>query len=368
MTTVHNHTISTQYLKVHPDQPEPELIAIAAEIIHRGGLVGFPTETVYGLGANAWDQAAVARIFQAKGRPGDNPLIVHVAEPAMVRTLVSELPPLAEQLITQFWPGPLTLVLPRSAQVPDEVTAGLETVAVRMPAHPVALALISAAQVPIAAPSANRSGRPSPTTAEHVLADLGGKIEAILDGGPTGIGVESTVLDLTAGVPTILRPGGVTREELAAVLGQVAIDPHVEGKGVLSAGGGLLAAPRSPGMKYTHYAPNAPLILVEGEESRVVEHILTLRARYRQSGKRVAVLARAETAGYYRQHYPPEFLAVLGGRDELAVVAARLYRTLRACDEAGVDVILAEGFPTQGLGAAVMNRLRRAAGQNIVLV
>lgn len=358
MTTMDQNKIHTQYLIVDPKQPEPEKIAAAGAVIRQGGLVGFPTETVYGLGANAWDKEAVARIFQAKGRPGDNPLIVHVADPATVRELAADLPPLGEELISRFWPGPLTLILPRQARVPDEVTAGLDTVAVRMPDHLVALALIKAAGVPIAAPSANLSGRPSPTEAGHVLADMNGRVEVILDGGQTGVGVESTVLDLTASVPSILRPGGVTAEALAEIIGRVAVDPNAEGMDAAE----ISATPRSPGMKYAHYAPQAPVILVEGEESRVVDYILAMKRHYQQSGQKVAILACRETADVYLDNQPPAWLEVLGKRDDLSTVASRLYQALRACDTAKADVILAEGFSDREIGAAVMNRLRRAAG------
>ncbi|WP_207707626.1 L-threonylcarbamoyladenylate synthase, partial [Desulfofundulus thermobenzoicus] len=341
--------------------PDPGVMARAGLILRRGGLVAFPTETVYGLGADALNARAVARIFEAKGRPQDNPLIVHVAAREMVDPLVARVPAHARQLMDAFWPGPLTLVLPAAAAVPREVTAGLDTVGIRMPDHPVALALIRSAGVPVAAPSANLSGRPSPTSAEHVLADLGGRVEVVLDGGPAGIGVESTVLDITGDVPVILRPGGVTAEEIAGITGRVRLDPGVDGR---AGNGGRPAAgyrPRSPGMKYRHYAPRTPLILVEGDPGRVTARVQELAREYLSRGRRVGILASAETAPLYREGQ----VVVAGQRNKPSTIAARLFALLRRFDEMPVDIILAEGIEPRGMGLAVMNRLRRAAGGNI---
>lgn len=350
--------MNTKYIKVDPSRPAPGPLEEGGAVLRRGGLVAFPTETVYGLGANALDGRAVAGIFAAKGRPADNPLIVHVAGREAVSGLVQEVTGAARALIDAFWPGPLTIILPAGDAVPQQVTAGLDTVAVRMPAHPVALGLLRAAGVPVAAPSANKSGRPSPTTARHVLDDLGGRIDLILDGGPAGVGVESTVLDLTAAVPLVLRPGGVTPEDLRLVLGAVAVDP--------AARSGIKGTnrPRSPGMKYTHYAPRAPLYLVEGETAAVAAKIMELAREHQLRGRRVGILSY--TGG---QDYAAAGEVVRAGhRDKPDTVAAALYAALRRFDEMDVDVILAEGLAEHGVGLAVMNRLRRAAGGRVMRV
>lgn len=365
----------TRIVTVSPDNPESEAIEAAATVLRTGGLAAFPTETVYGLGADATRPESVLSIFRAKGRPADNPLIVHIAEFGDLDPLVSDVPPSAKLLRELFWPGPLTLVLPKSDLIPDVVTAGLPTVAVRMPSHPVALALIRRAGVPVAAPSANVSGRPSPTSAAHVIDDLAGRVDLIIDGGDTDVGVESTVLDLTTDPPTLLRPGGVTYEELCQVLGRVSVDPAVLARredGALTVGredaGGpprpQTAAPRSPGMKYAHYAPRAPLFLIEGELGLVVEEILRLMHEYMVEGKRVGVLSTAESRGAYPAHVVLE----VGSRVQPKAVASALFSTLRAFDEHGVDVILAEGIPEEGLGLAVMNRLHKAAGGRVIRV
>lgn len=324
--------------------------------------MAFPTETVYGLGADGTSPAAVRRIFAAKGRPGDNPLILHIAMAADLHALVRSVPREANILAREFWPGPLTMVLPRAASVPDAVTAGLDTVAVRMPSHPVALALIRAAGVPVAAPSANRSGRPSPTRAEHVLADLEGRIEVILDAGPTGVGLESTVLDLTVSPPMILRPGGVTSEDLERVLGRVELHPAAAGESV------ALAQARSPGMKYVHYAPEARVVLVEGDQAAVAGRVRALAEGYRTAGLRVAILATggdSEAYSGYDVWRPGTASVAPGGRT--AAVAAGLYAALRDMDRAGVEVIIVEGIDARGLGLAIMNRLRRAASERILV-
>lgn len=348
----------TRYLKIDPLVPELHKIRLAARILARGGVVAFPTETVYGLGANALDGRAVRRIFRAKGRPADNPLIVHIASFQDVQELVAYLPPRATLLMQHFWPGPLTLIMPRSDIIPDEVTAGLDTVGIRMPSHPVAQALIRVARLPIAAPSANTSGRPSPTTGQHVLRDLRGKIDAVVDGGPSTVGVESTVLDLTSPVPTILRPGGVTYEDLQAVLGEVAIDPAVKGQQV--------EHPRAPGMKYKHYAPAGEVFLVTGDLDRVVARVRSLVATWQSRGRRVAVLATSETAPAYQAAPRPDYLEVLGSRRQPATIAANLFSALRNCDRHHADIILAETFTEEGIGLAIMNRLRKSAANRII--
>ncbi|TCP57717.1 translation factor SUA5 [Tumebacillus sp. BK434] len=326
-------------------------IAEAAALLQDGEVVGFPTETVYGLGANAFDAAAVDKIFKAKGRPSDNPLIVHIAHRQDVDKLAQAVPEGAALCMEHFWPGPLTIVLPCVDGVPRNVTAGLRTVGIRMPDHVTALQLIDAAGVPLAAPSANRSGRPSPTTAEHVLEDLSGRIAGVVDGGAAGVGVESTVLDFTGDRPMILRPGGVTREMLQDVIGEVGIDP------ALASGVGT---PKSPGVKYTHYAPQGEMWLVEGEQDAA--KIAALTADAQAAGRRVGVLTTAERAGQYRA----DVVIPCGKRSDLSTVAAGLYEAIRQFDHAGADVIYAEVFPETGVGLAVMNRLRKAASHRVI--
>jgi len=337
---------------------ESDLLAEAARTIRDGGLVAFPTETVYGLGANALDPAAVAKIFEAKGRPSDNPLIVHIARLEQVYDLSDDVTVQALRLMEVFWPGPLTVVLPRKPVVPPGVTAGLDTVALRMPDHPVALKIIASAGVPVAAPSANSSGRPSPTTAQDVLEDLRGKIEIVVDGGPCRVGLESTVLDMTSEPPVILRPGGVTREELEGVIGQVETAHYHDDQG-------QVRAPKSPGMKYMHYSPKAEVVVVTGEDQQGIrERIGELIAEYRSQGKKTGVLASVETV----REYPADESIAVGSRNGLEAVARNLFNGLRSLDRMNVDIIIAEGYPEKGLGAAIMNRLKKAAGNNIIQV
>jgi L-threonylcarbamoyladenylate synthase len=347
----------TLMLKVDSQNPETEKVREAADIIRKGGLVAFPTETVYGLGADALNQKAVLALFEAKKRPLDNPPIVHVENVSDVYRLAEEVPTKAERLMKKFWPGPLTLIFKRSKIVPDVTVAGLETIAIRMPQHAVALALIKESRRPIAAPSANLAGKPSPTSAKHVFDDLNGRIDAILDGGPTRIGVESTVLDLNVDPPLILRPGGTPLEALKRVLGDVKLHPFVVAEKELP-----VEKTRSPGMKHKHYAPNAQVIVVEGGISAVIAKIKELSESFRLKGEKVGVLATDETLAAYRA----DAVKSLGSRFNLAVVAQNLFRLLRELDAEGVDVIIAESVPTEGLGLAVMNRLRKASGYNIV--
>lgn len=316
----------------------PADVPLAAAILRGGGLVAFPTETVYGLGGDGLDAAAARRIFLAKGRPADNPLILHAADALSARRLTRDWPKAADRLAAAFWPGPLTLVLPRAAVVPDEVAAGLDTVAVRVPAHPLALALLLALGRPVAAPSANRSGRPSPTTAGDVVEDLEGRIEAVLDGGPTGVGVESTVVDLTVRPPRLLRQGGLAQETLEAVAGPLA-DPS---------GGEPV---RSPGMKYRHYAPRTPLLLAADGQ------VAALLAAHPEAAALLtdeSVLAVGRRAGPVRR---------LGPRGDAAAQARALFAALRELDRSGAPLIVVESVPEAGLGRAVMDRLRRAAGK-----
>ncbi len=319
----------------------------AAELLRQGQVVAFPTETVYGLGANALDPRAVEAIFAAKGRPQDNPLIVHIGSQNQVEELVREIPPEALLLMEKFWPGPLTLVLKKKDLVPDVVTAGLDTVAVRMPDHPAALELLRSTGFPLAAPSANISGRPSPTRAEHVYADLTGKIPAILDGGETGWGVESTVLDCTAEPFLLLRPGGVTLEDLRAVVPVQYGEP--------ASGAKADQTPRSPGMKYRHYAPEALVFLVTG--GAAAPKILELSEPYLKRGERVGVMTWNE-----RTHlYPGLSVLPMGSEGDLEALAHSLYHLLRKADVLGLKALFIEGVSEDNLGLAIMNRLRKAA-------
>jgi L-threonylcarbamoyladenylate synthase len=338
--------------------PDLELIRKAARIIRSGGLVAFPTETVYGLGVDALNAEAVSALFEAKKRPLDNPPIVHVSDRRMVRRLARTVSGEARKLMEEFWPGPLTLIFERSEVVPDVTVAGLDTVAVRMPKHRVALALIEESDCPIAAPSANLAGRPSPTLAKHVLEDLNGRIDGLLDAGPTRIGVESTVLDLTVYPPQILRPGGTPYDVLKKSIGNVELNPVVASVRALP-----VETARSPGIKHKHYAPRADMVLVEGEVQAVVGKVKELAERFLQEGMKVGILCTDETALGYAG---VSVVKSLGSRENVAVIARNLFAKLREFDETAVDVILAEGLPMEGLGLAVMNRLRKASGYNIV--
>ena len=350
--------VETLVLKVDPSNPDPEKIRLAADVLRKGGLVAFPTETVYGLGANALDEGAVLRIFEVKQRPADNPLIVHIADFEDVYVLAEHLPPKAQDLMERFWPGPLTLLLPRSELVPDATTAGLSTVAVRMPSHSIARMLIKEAEVPVAAPSANLSGRPSPTTAAHVLEDLSGKIEVVVDGGEVEFGLESTILDLTTTPPTLLRPGPLTVEELQEILGQITIHPVARAEEPCEK---VIAL--APGMKYRHYAPKAKVILVEGRADAIVTKVQELVQKYRQMGKRVGIMATSENAHHYEG-----LVEVVGERQRPKTIAKNLFKILRRFDEQGVEIVIAEGIEPVGVGLAIMNRLRKAAGHDIIRV
>ena len=325
-------------------------IEAAAAILRAGGLVGIPTETVYGLGANGLDPAAVRRIFEAKGRPQDNPLILHIPDPSWLERYCRDVPAAARRLAEQFWPGPLTMILPRRALVPDEVTCGLETVGVRCPDHPVTLAIIRAAGVPVAAPSGNRSGRPSPTCARHMLEDMEGRIQAVVDGGPCGVGVESTIVDLTLPVPRLLRPGGLPLEALEAVRGRVDVDRAVTAP--LSHG----EKPRAPGMKYRHYAPRAPVTVVTGDGAATAAYIR------RQAGANTGVICFGE----YRDRFPGCTVRSIGPAGDRGEQARRVFDALRSFDGTPVTAIFAQCPGEEGLGLAVANRLKKAAGFQIV--
>ena len=322
----------------------------AANFLRDNEVVALPTETVYGLGGNAESDVAVAKIFAAKGRPSDNPLIIHIADKKQLSTFVAEVPDKAEVLMEAFWPGPLTIIFKKKEGVlAESATAGLATVAVRMPDHPVALALLKCCGLPIAAPSANSSGKPSPTNAQHVLDDLNGKIAGVIDGGATGIGVESTVIDCTETIPVILRPGGVTKEQLKAVIGEVRVDAALTDEA---------ARPKAPGMKYQHYAPNAPLYMVSG----TTQFLQSLVEEKRTAGLRVGVLTTEEQVDVLEA----DVVLACGKREELETVATALYDTLRKFNLKQVDIIFSEVFPNEGVGNAIMNRLQKAAGNKLI--
>ncbi|WP_234405674.1 L-threonylcarbamoyladenylate synthase [Paenibacillus sp. IHBB 10380] len=355
----------------------------AAKLLASGGIIAFPTETVYGLGADARSTSAVEAVFTAKGRPADNPLIVHIAERIQLAELVTEVHPIAAALMEAFWPGPLTLVLPlREGVLSSRVTAGLDTVGVRMPDHPVALELIAKAGCPVAAPSANRSGRPSPTLADHVMEDLEGRIDGILDGGPTGVGLESTVVQVQAdGAVVVLRPGGITTEQLSRIEGVVIhsdlsdtesaseqnIAPSSE-IGMSDTDHAFSLVPRSPGMKYTHYAPRGALSIVRGSSPQTVaDWIATRLDDAVEHGETIGLMIFDEHKGMYHDR-PDLHIVTMGPLSSLDTVARFLYAGLRQFDEAGVTFILAEACPEEGLGTAVMNRLLKAAGGRVISV
>ncbi|MFC4402854.1 L-threonylcarbamoyladenylate synthase [Gracilibacillus xinjiangensis] len=318
----------------------------AAEQVKRGELIAFPTETVYGLGADATNEEAVQKIYQAKGRPSDNPLIVHVADKSQIKELVTEIPPLAEKMIDNFMPGPFTIILKSNGKIAPTVTAGLETIAIRIPNHPIGRAFVQETGLPIAAPSANISGKPSPTKANHVAEDLTGRIAGIIDGGATGVGLESTVVDGTGKTPVILRPGGVTAEEIEAITGIVEKPVKQE-----------TDKPKAPGMKYNHYEPEAPMYLINGDPLFFQQQI----NHFTNEGKKVAVIASDELASCIETNN----LYRCGSRDDLNEIAGNLYEALRFFKKADVDIILAETFPDRGIGQAIMNRLTKAATDQI---
>ena len=343
--------------KVDREQIDQAVMAEAGEILKQGGLVAFPTETVYGLGANALDEEAAKKTYAAKGRPSDNPLIVHIADLSYLGAIVKEIPEAALKLAEAFWPGPLTMIFEKSEKVPYGTTGGLDTVAVRMPGDEIARDLIIAGGGYISAPSANTSGRPSTTTAQHVEEDLFGKIEMIVDGGPVDIGVESTIVDMTVAPPMILRPGAVTKEMLEKEIGEVTVD-----EAIIKADSKI--APKAPGMKYRHYAPKADLTVVEGDERDVIAYINAMIKEASVKGLKCGVIATKETEGCYAD----ADVKCAGTRADEMTIAAGLYRILREFDGDGVDVIYSEAFYSDGIGSAVMNRLLKAAGHHIVNV
>lgn len=326
----------------------------SADILRKGGLVGIPTETVYGLGANGLDQAAVSRIFEAKGRPQDNPLILHIPKAAWLERYCRDIPQCAYALAEKFWPGPMTMILPRKDLVPDAVTAGLDTVGMRCPAHSVCRAIIALADVPVAAPSGNTSGRPSPTTAQHMLEDMDGKIDAIVDGGPCTVGVESTIIDLTCDPPRLLRPGGITLEQLKSVLGEVAVDPAVTR--LMCAG----EKPKAPGMKYRHYAPKAPVTVVAGEAEKSAAYIAA------HAASEDGIICFEEYIALFTGQTMTRPLMDLGPEGDKAEQARRIFDALRYFDHTDVPAIWAQCPDSKGIGLAIVNRLNKAAGFHII--
>ncbi|MBC1545145.1 L-threonylcarbamoyladenylate synthase [Listeria cossartiae] len=339
--------MQTNHWKITKQSSNQAIYQAAAELLQNGECVAFPTETVYGLGADATNQAAIQKIYAAKGRPSDNPLIVHIARREQMDQFVASYPPKAIQLMEEFWPGPLTVILPlKKDSLAANVSAGLSTVGVRMPEHPVSLELIKAANIPVAAPSANRSGKPSPTTANHVIEDLDGKIAGIIDGGPTGVGLESTVIDCSLEVPIILRPGGITKEQIERVIGPVDSSSNSTTE---------TEKPKAPGMKYTHYAPKAPVYLIEGSTEFWQSEINKAEAAH----KKIGILATKELANKLTTNAVIQTTGSISALDE---VATSLYNGLRAFDHEDVELIFAEVYPETELGAAIMNRLEKAAG------
>ena len=341
--------------KIDKHEMDEQALKQAGDILKRGGLVAFPTETVYGLGANALDEEAAKKTYEAKGRPSDNPLIVHIAEVDALDEIVQHVSEKAKRVIEQFWPGPLTLIFEKSEKVPYGTTGGLQTVAVRMPVNEIARQLILAGGGYISAPSANTSGRPSPTTAEHVAEDLDGKIDMIIDGGAVDIGVESSILDMTVEPPMILRPGAVTKEMLEEVIGEVDVD-----QSLLADDEGT--APKAPGMKYRHYAPKAQLMIVEGEMEEAVKAIRQIAYEQTRLGYQVGIIATNETVDFYTNGVVKN----IGTRTNENSIAKNLYKVLREFDEEEVSYIYSESFATDGLGEAIMNRLSKAAAHHTI--
>lgn len=352
----------TKIVRLDPLNPDLNVIKEVADIVRNGGLCAFPTETVYGLGADAFNPKAITKVYEVKGRPKDNPLILHIDSLKMFNELTSDVPEIAYMIASKLWPGPITLILKKSNLVPNEVTANLPTVAIRCPAHPIALKLISSLGRPVAAPSANISGKPSPTKAEHVIRDLMGLVDVIIDGGDTFFGIESTIIDLTVNPPVLLRPGPITPEDITRILGIEVIVPPVA-RGYEEAKVAL-----SPGVKYRHYSPNTPLILIELDNYedlvKLANIVLNKALELRIKGYNVAVVASSETLNHYRSKGFP--VINLGSRNNLFEVAHNLFKALREVDELGVDIALVEGFNDNvGLGIAIMNRLRKAASERL---
>ena len=349
------NTLQTEVIKLDRENMDLDALKRAGEIIKSGGLVAFPTETVYGLGGDGLHEESSRKIYEAKGRPSDNPLIVHVADMEHLEKIVKKVPKAAYKLAEAFWPGPMTMILEKNDLVPYGTTGGLDTVAIRMPSDPIALELIRQGGGYIAAPSANTSGRPSPTTAQHVYEDLQGKIPMILDGGAVTIGLESTIVDLTEEIPTILRPGFISLDMVQAVLGEAQID-----RGLIANDSNI--HPKAPGMKYRHYAPKAQLVIVQGNTNKVTAHINQICEALQQEGKKVGVIATDETKDLYQANV----VKSIGTREDEEGIARHLFGILREFDEEDVDCIYSEAFDTPKIGQAIMNRLLKAAGHHII--
>lgn len=350
--------MDTILAKIDYNDPDLSQIKKAADILKRGGLVAFPTETVYGLGGNGLDVLACKKIYEAKGRPSDNPLILHISDISQLDRIVSNIPKKAKDIMDKFWPGPLTLVFPKADCVPKEITGGFDTVAVRFPSHKIAQLIIREANIPIAAPSANSSGKPSPTRASHVEFDLFGKIDMIVDGGPTEVGLESTILDVTGEAPILLRPGAITREMIEEVIGHIDVDPAVFSKPTKD------IVPKAPGMKYTHYSPKASVILVKGNVDNVINEINRLAKNNEEKGIKVGIMATLQT----KDKYLYGTVLNVGDRENIETIGSNLFKMLRKFDFLGVDIIYSEVFDETGEGAAIMNRLNKAAGYNYINV
>lgn len=345
--------METQIIKI--DKSDDSGIIKAAKLIKAGETVAFPTETVYGLGANGLDETASAKIYEAKGRPSDNPLILHIDNIKMLPMITDNAPQMALKIMAAFCPGPITVIVPKKDTVPDKITGGLSTVGVRMPDNDIARKLISLSGTPIAAPSANLSGRPSPTTAKAVYDDLNGRIPLILDGGASDFGVESTIVDCTEDVPVILRPGAVTKEMLEEIFTEVRIDPALAGENKI---------PKAPGMKYRHYAPKAPLILLKGKKKNMLEAFAEELQKHKKMGQKVGIIASSEVISMLGYDKAYDY----GSQNNLYDIAADLYNALRYFDDKDADLLLAEGTTERGIGLAIMNRLRKASGQNIIMI
>ncbi len=349
--------MNTVFAKCDPNDIDMSVIEEAGRIIRAGGLVAFPTETVYGLGGDALNPGSSRKIYEAKGRPSDNPLIVHIAEFEDIYKIAETVPEAAKELAGKYWPGPLTMIFKRLPIVPKETTGGLDTVAVRFPSHPVAKLFIKASGGFVAAPSANISGKPSPTTGSHVMADMDGRIDMIIDSGACDIGLESTIIDLTGDVPMMLRPGYVTPQMVEEVAGHIELDPAVFGNCETS------QAPRAPGMKYRHYAPKGTITIVSGEKENVIGYIRKMTEE--NAGKRTGVLTCTSDVNCFGA---ADFVGDIGSLSDENEIASRLYDMLRRCDEEKIEVIYSEEFNTPQLGLAIMNRLIKAAGSNIIKV
>jgi L-threonylcarbamoyladenylate synthase len=347
--------VKTEYVTMTEDAIDQAAIDRAGRILKEGGLVAFPTETVYGLGGDALSPESSKKIYAAKGRPSDNPLIVHVCRWEDVEPIVEKIPKEAEKLAAAFWPGPMTMIFQKSSLVPYETTGGLDTVAIRFPSNKIAAAMIRAGGGYIAAPSANKSGRPSPTEAKYCREDLDGKVEMIIDGGQVGIGLESTIIDLTEDTPTILRPGYITREMLEKVLGEVDVD-----RTIIAPNSNI--RPKAPGMKYRHYAPQGDLAIVEGSPENVVSYINEACRRAKEAGKVTGIICTDET----KDRYQADYVYSAGTRSDEETVARQLFKILREFDDDGAQVMYSESFAGGGICMAIMNRLMKAAGQKVI--